>query len=185
MAGLSSIVASTVEQVPVTPEPAPVRPLVPSLRVLEPTPQPDAANVLSPTQVRTFLDCSAKWWFRYGLRLPEPKTSSLALGSAVHDALAENFRQKIETREDLDVCGVTALFRQSWPRQTEEAVFQPDEDAGQLRLVGEQLVQKYMEEAAPYIDPAGVEFEVTGRICGGVRAGHCRSDGRARSGDRY
>jgi len=25
------------------------------------------AMVLSPTQVRTFLDCSAKWWFKYGL----------------------------------------------------------------------------------------------------------------------
>jgi RecB family exonuclease len=166
MAGLSSVVASTAEQVPASPEPAPVRPLVPALRVLEPAPQPEAANVLSPTQVRTFLDCSAKWWFRYGLRLPEPKTSSLTLGTAVHEALAENFRQKIETREDLDVCGVTALFRQSWSRQTEEAVFQPDEDAGQLGLLGEQLVQKYMEEAAPSIDPAGVEFEVTGRIAG-------------------
>jgi CRISPR/Cas system-associated exonuclease Cas4 (RecB family) len=137
---------------------------VPALRVLEPAPHPEAANVLSPTQVRTFLDCSAKWWFRYGLRLPEPKTSSLALGSAVHEALAENFRQKIETREDLDVCGVTALFRQSWSHQTEETIFQPDEDAAQLRLLGEQLVQKYMEEAAPSIDPAGVEFEVTGKV---------------------
>jgi RecB family exonuclease len=169
MAGVSSVVSSATEQaLPVLTEPCPgpVRPLVPSLRVLEPAPQPEAANVLSPTQVRTFLDCSAKWWFRYGLRLPEPKTSSLALGSAVHEALAENFRQKIETREDLDVCGVTALFRQSWLRQTDEAVFQPDEDADQLCGVGEQLVQKYMEEAAPSIDPAGVEFEVTGRIAG-------------------
>jgi hypothetical protein len=55
-------------------EPAPVRPLVPALRVLEPAPQPEAANVLSPTQVRTFLDCSAKWWFRYGLRFPNRRS---------------------------------------------------------------------------------------------------------------
>jgi hypothetical protein len=32
--------------------------------------------MLSPTQVRTFLDCSAKWWFRYGLRLPESSENS-------------------------------------------------------------------------------------------------------------
>ena len=146
----------------------PIRPLDPAaaLRVLQPT-QPEAANVLSPTQVRTFLDCSAKWWFRYGLRLPEPKTSSLALGSAVHEAIAENFRQKIETRQDLDLFGITALFRQSWARQRDETDFQPDEDPDQLRLLGEQLVQKYLEEAAPSVDPAGVEFEVAGRI-GGV-----------------
>jgi hypothetical protein len=167
MAGVSSVLAPTAEQVPVTPEPAPVRPLVPALRVLEPEPQPEAANVLSPTQVQTFLDCSAKWWCRYGLRLPEPKTSTMALGSALHEALADNFRQKIETRENLDVCGVTALFRQSWSRQIEETALQPEEDLRQLRFVGEQLVRKYMEEAAPSIDPAGVEFEVTGRI-GGV-----------------
>jgi CRISPR/Cas system-associated exonuclease Cas4 (RecB family) len=169
MAGVSGLVSSARDQaLPLVTEscPAPVRALVPALRVLEPAPQPEAANLLSPTQVRTFLDCSAKWWFRYGLRLPEPKTSSLALGSAVHEALAENFRQKIETREDLEACGVRVLFRQSWSRQTEEAVFQPDENAGQLGSIGEELVQKYMEEAAPSIDPAGVEFEVTGRIAG-------------------
>ena len=150
------------------PGPEPLGPLVPSaaLRVLQPT-QPEAANVLSPTQVKTFLDCSAKWWFRYGLRLPEPKSASLALGSAVHEAIAENFRHKIETREDLDLFGVTALFRQSWARQTGETLFQPEEDPDQLRLLGEQLVRKYLEEAAPSVDPAGVEFEVEGRI-GGV-----------------
>jgi CRISPR/Cas system-associated exonuclease Cas4 (RecB family) len=170
MAAVTPIVTSTAEQAlpaPAEPSPALVRPLIPALRVLEPAPQPEAANVLSPTQVRTFLDCSAKWWFRYGLRLPEPKTSSLALGSAVHETLAENFRQKIDTREDLDIFGLAALFRQSWARQKEEAVFDPDEDADQLWLLGEQIVRKYVEEAAPSIDPAGVEFEVSGRI-GGV-----------------
>jgi len=38
----------------------------------------EAEIVLSPTQARMFLGCSARWWFKYGLSLPEPKTSSLA-----------------------------------------------------------------------------------------------------------
>ena len=61
----------------------------------------ELGQVLSPTQVRAFLDCSARWWFRYGLHLPEPKTSSLALGSALHRALEANFREKISTGEGL------------------------------------------------------------------------------------
>ena len=64
----------------------------------------DPAPVLSPSQVRCFFDCPARWWFKYGLQLPERKNSSLALGLAVHQALEVNFREKIETREDAGVC---------------------------------------------------------------------------------
>src|SRR5512136_493838 len=75
-----------------------------------PKPAPQTALeteiVLSPTQARTFLGCSARWWFKYGLSLPEPKTSSLAFGLAMHRALELNFRQKLETREDLETGGM-------------------------------------------------------------------------------
>ena len=30
----------------------------------------DPAPVLSPSQVRCFFDCPARWWFKYGLQLP-------------------------------------------------------------------------------------------------------------------
>ena len=56
----------------------------------------EAARVLSPSQVRTFLDCQARWWFKYALQPPDPKNSSLALGLAVHRALELNFREKLE-----------------------------------------------------------------------------------------
>ena len=55
--------------------PTPQTQLVP-VEVL--TSKAELAQVLSPTQVRTYLDCSARWWFKYGLALPEPKNSSLA-----------------------------------------------------------------------------------------------------------
>jgi RecB family exonuclease len=127
----------------------------------------DLAQVLSPSQVRIFLGCSAKWWFKYGLCLPEPKTSGLALGSAVHRALEANFREKMDTREDLDTLGVVAVFRAEWGEQVRETEFREDEDAAEIGKVGEQLVAKYMEEAAPRIQPAAVELEVAGEI-GGV-----------------
>lgn len=68
--------------------------------------EPVLGNSLSPTQVRSFLDCSARWWFKYGLHLPEPKTGNLALGIAVHQALEVDFREKLETKLDLPIAGV-------------------------------------------------------------------------------
>ena len=55
-------------------------------------------EVLSPSQTNCFLECPAKWYFKYLRRLPEPKNACLALGIAVDEALCHNFRQKIETR---------------------------------------------------------------------------------------
>ena len=134
---------------------------------LNAAPKAELGKVLSPTQVRTFLNCSARWWFKYGLKLPETKNSSLALGSAVHRTLEVNFREKIATREDLETLGVVALFRSEWQDQVAETAFRDDEDPGAIGKVGEQLIAKYMDEAAPWIQPAAAEVDVTGEI-GGV-----------------
>jgi len=54
------------------------------------------AEVLSPTQVSQFLNCPAKWMFRYLLDLKEPATAATALGKAFPETIAYNFRQKRE-----------------------------------------------------------------------------------------
>jgi CRISPR/Cas system-associated exonuclease Cas4 (RecB family) len=137
-----------------------------SLIPIETVPRVELGKVLSPTQVRTFLNCSARWWFKYALFEPETKNSALALGSAVHRALEANFREKVTTKEDLDTLGVVALFRDAWQEQVAQAEFREDEDPAALGKVGEQLVTKYMDEAAPWIQPAAVELDVTGEISG-------------------
>ena len=126
----------------------------------------DPAPVLSPSQVRCFLDCPARWWFKYGLQLPERKNSSLALGLAVHQALEVNFREKVETREDLDTIGVVMVFREAWMEQVPQTEFTSDESQGDLRRLGERLVAKYMDEVAPKVEPAAVELDVQGEISG-------------------
>lgn len=126
----------------------------------------DPAPVLSPSQVRCFFDCQARWWFKYGLHLPERKNSSLALGLAVHQALEVNFREKIETREDLETAGVVCVFREAWMEQVPQTVFTADESQGDLRRTGERLVSKYMDEVAPTVEPAAVELDVQGEISG-------------------
>jgi hypothetical protein len=124
------------------------------------------APVLSPSQVRCFFECPARWWFKYGLQLPERKNSSLALGLAVHQALEVNFREKLETREDLETTGVVIVFREAWMEQVPHTEFASGESQGDLRRLGERLVAKYMDEVAPTVEPAAVELDVQGEISG-------------------
>jgi hypothetical protein len=126
----------------------------------------DPAPVLSPSQVRCFFECQARWWFKYGLQLPERKNSSLALGLAVHQALEVNFREKLETQEDLEITGVVIVFREAWMEQVPQTEFMPGESQGDLRRLGERLVAKYMDEVAPTVEPAAVELDVQGEIAG-------------------
>ena len=129
-------------------------------------PPTELAEVLSPSQVRCFMDCQVRWWFEYGLRYLDPLTGNLALGRAVHAALALNFEQKMESYEDLPILGVMALFRQAWAAEREETEFRDDEDPQELARCGETLVRKYLEEVAPTIAPAAVEQHVEGEIAG-------------------
>ena len=126
----------------------------------------EAEIVLSPTQARTFLGCSARWWFKYGLSLPEPKTSSLAFGLAMHRALEINFRQKLETKEDLETAGMVTVFRDCWWEQIGQTVFREDENPRELAKLGERLIVRYMDEVAPLVEPAAVEMDVQGVIAG-------------------
>lgn len=96
----------------------------------------EVVAVLSPSQVRCLSDCPARWWFKYGLQLPERKNSSLALGLAVHQALEVNFREKLETHEDLESTGVVCVFREAWMEQVPQTEFTSDESQGDLRRMG-------------------------------------------------
>jgi hypothetical protein len=123
-------------------------------------------DVLSPSQVTNLMDCAYRWYGKYVLELPDPPTGNLALGRAVHSALAENFSQKVETKADLPVTGVMALFREAWSLESEQTEFRDDEEPRELGRTGEILVAKYMDEAAPLIEPAAVEMHVEGVING-------------------
>jgi hypothetical protein len=118
------------------------------------------------------MDCQIRWWFKYGLKVPDVPTGNMALGRAVHSALCENFAQKVDTREDLPTSGVVALFRDAWANEREQIEFRDEENPQELAATGEALVAKYMDYLAPTIDPAVVELKVDGEVGGvKVRAG--------------
>jgi len=123
-------------------------------------------DVLSPSSANTYSGCGAKWYYRKIRRLPDPKTGALLLGSCVHDALGANFRQKVETKRDLPVSAVKALYRNAWETLAPETEFRDDEIPGDLYAQGETLTLKYLNEAAPTVEPAAVELPVAGVIAG-------------------
>ena len=89
-------------------------------------------DVLSPSQVSNIMDCSYRWYAKKVLKIPELSNSNQMLGRAVHTALATNFGQKCETKEDLSVVGVLAAFRDTWTALTEGMEFRDDEDPDEL-----------------------------------------------------
>jgi CRISPR/Cas system-associated exonuclease Cas4 (RecB family) len=140
----------------------------PKPALVAPSPAASAIpEVLSPSSVSCFSDCSAKWWYRKVLELPEQRTAALALGSAVHEALAVNFSAKIQTGEDIATEGIAMVFRDSLAKQLQDAALAEDESAEDLADCGESMIRVYMREAAPSIQPAAVELPVEGSI-GGV-----------------
>ena len=145
--------------------PPPVRPLGP-----EDSPalllNQDVASQLSPSQLSTWLDCQAKWMYRYLLDLPDLVSANLALGRAVHAALGENFAQKIETRIDLPTLGVEALFIDALARELDQAQLAPEDDVADLRDTGRAAISTYMDQVASTIEPAAVELHVAGPIAG-------------------
>jgi putative RecB family exonuclease len=124
------------------------------------------ATVLSPSQVRTLMDCGAKWMYKYSLGIPEPKNSHLALGNAVHAAITDHMREKIEIGRDRPVEPSLEAFELAWSAEAAETEFRDDEDPAAIAGVGRGLVAKYIAEAAPRVNPAAVELSVEGEIAG-------------------
>jgi len=134
-------------------------------------------ELLSPSQVNTFLSCPSKWYFRYALGLAEPPTGTLALGTAFHSVLAANFRQKIETKQDLPAQGLEEWFGEALAMAAEDAELREDEEPAALIETGRALDRRYMADAAPSIQPQAVELPVEGVIAGTARSRHCGSAG--------
>jgi hypothetical protein len=120
----------------------------------------EVGEVLSPSQLRTWMDCQARWMFRYVHRLPDPANSTLALGKAVHHALGLNFHQKVETGVDLPAPEVVRAYCDAWRKEASTIEFEAHEDATEIGMEGVGLVQKYMFEAAGSVHPAAVEISV-------------------------
>jgi hypothetical protein len=136
-------------------------------------PVSQVADVLSPSQVRTFMDCSARWWYKYGLGLPDPKGSSLVRGIVVH-RMAEIYLRTKFAGAAPEVDELAEIFDDVWSETSAEGSFQSGEDLDKLKAQTATLARMYLDEVAPEIEPAvirgepAIELRVAGEI-GGVK----------------
>jgi hypothetical protein len=137
----------------------------------EAAPVSQIADVLSPSQVRTFMDCSARWWYKYGLGLPDPKGSSLVRGIVVH-RMAEIYLRTKFAGAAPEVDELAEIFDDVWQETAAEGSFQSDEDVDKLKLQTAALARLYLDDVAPEIEPAviagqpAIEMRVAGEIAG-------------------
>ncbi len=152
---------------PVMPGPSPAAVEQPApAAAAQPDPNQDLAQVLSPSQVSTWLDCPAKWFFRYFRELPDITNANRALGKAVHAAIAANFRHKLEAKQDLEREALLEVYATAWTEEAKQATFAPDDDKTEIGNCGMLLVQKFFMEAAASIQPMLVEHPIAGAIAG-------------------
>ena len=118
---------------------------------------------LSVSQVKLYLLCPLKYFYRYIQRLSAPPSSELTLGRSVHVALETNFRQKITTQHDLPLTHVTDAFSDAWEQEAKDTAFDADEKPGQIKDDGINILTVYHPTVAPTIQPKMVEqpFELT------------------------
>lgn len=112
---------------------------------------------LSVSQVKTYLICPLKYFYRYIQRLPAPKSPELSLGIAVHSALAVNFTQKIRSGEDLPLSVVTDAFSDAWKAEVPEIDFRAGEKSGKIQDEGIRIVGNFHATVAPTVQPKEVE----------------------------
>lgn len=112
----------------------------------------------SASSLRLLRICPEAYRQRYILGRKERPGEALTMGSAVHDAVAHNHRQKIVSHEDLNVTEVVERFHDfSWPEAVEsdggEDEIRWDNKPDEVRRDGERVTRAYHLDVNPRVQP--------------------------------
>lgn len=115
-------------------------------------------NHISPSQINMYLRCPAQYYFRYVEGLILPPRAAMTRGTAVHRGIEANYRQKIESHEDMSLTEVQDITAAIFDELAENTEW--DEDRGKTKDAAIQLIGVYHEELAPTVQPAYIEQRV-------------------------
>ena len=114
---------------------------------------------MSVSQVKMYQNCPKQYEFRYIDGLVSPPGVALVEGSSHHATLEINNKQKVKTHEDLDVKEVVSNFCDAFATKCKE-IESWDDSKDAVITRGKGLLEAYMDEHAPAIQPEAVEMEV-------------------------
>jgi ATP-dependent helicase/DNAse subunit B len=113
------------------------------------------------SQLQQFVQCELRYAYRYVLKYPEPKTTSLALilGSAVHDTLERLYKRvSFQTIPTYDQ--VVAQYEEQWASQLEGVDDElDDEQRIEYHQRGLSYVDRYYQEHTPFDKKIPMEME--------------------------
>ena len=126
---------------------------------------------LSASAIGTFARCPEQFRRRYVLGQKERPGAALVWGKADHKAHELNFRQKIESYEDISADDVKLAFAEEFDQAVERdggvgEVEWGHDKPGDLKDRGVALVETYHRRVSPTIQPRGVEEKFAYELAG-------------------
>jgi len=112
---------------------------------------------LSVSQLNMFKNCPRQYYYAYVLGLKRKPSSNMTFGTAFHSTVEVNYRQKIDSQEDLPVKEVQEIWANEFEMLIPETQFEMDEKPGAIKDEGVAAVEVYMMDFAPKIQPIMVE----------------------------
>jgi RecB family exonuclease len=113
---------------------------------------------LSHSQISMLLRCPRQYCYRYIEGIRVPPGAALLLGTSYHAALEHNFKQKVQTGEDLGVDVILDAYESAWTKKlANEEIDWQGESPSETKDMGARLVDVYMQNAAPFVMPVEVE----------------------------
>lgn len=114
---------------------------------------------LSHSQLETFEQCQAKWYFQKIARMPQAPSDALILGDATHHAIELDGKRRVATQSGLTLGALAAAFTHA----LEERLAKDDpwgllrSKEREMRLRGVAMLRAYHSGFAPDYYPAAVE----------------------------
>lgn len=123
---------------------------------------------VSYSQKSLFDFCPQAYEYRYEENIKIPPPANMINGTAAHKALEVDLKQKIESKENMDVESVKEVFSDSFDKSVQLAKevaggvqVEEEEVLGKVKDSGAASLQFYHEQAAQDIHPVEVEKEYT------------------------
>lgn len=117
---------------------------------------------ISVSQVNAYLRCPLSYYWRYVEGIRTPPTAAMSFGTAMHRAIEANNIHKVQHNENMPLTEVKKAWNEAWVHAAGYTDFTEDEDPGEIQDEGTRMLDVYMEQIAPTVQPILVEhvFEI-------------------------
>lgn len=115
---------------------------------------------LSYSRISTYEFCPKKYEFQYIRRIKVPTKLELVFGNAIHKSLEENFKQKLETKKDLELEEMQSMFSKAFRTAIETEDINDLKDWDYYERLGKWFLHSLLYEKLKYIQPKMIEHRM-------------------------